>query len=83
MTPDVLSLAEAIEYLRLDGEHAERKLRKLVAQRKVGHIKEGRTLTFPREALERYVSENTVPAVAPNPFGLTDGALRNIQRERR
>lgn len=76
----VLSLPEAVEYLRLNqpGIDGERRLRALVRQHKIGAIQTGRLLTFPVEALERYVTDNTTSVVAPNPFGLTDRSAKRL-----
>lgn len=84
MSAEVLSLAEAVEYLRLNqpGIDGERRLRGLVNQHKIGAIKTGRLLTFPVAALEQYVANNTTAVVAPNPFGLSDRSAARLAKGR-
>lgn len=77
-TPEVLDLAEAVAYLRID----EKRLRSMVAKHRIGHIKLGHTITFPRAALEAWVAENTTAALGPNPYGLSDRSLARVQRGR-
>lgn len=73
--PDVSSLEEAADYLRL----TERKVRELVNTHKLGAVKVGRELTFPRAALEQFLSENTSAVVPPNAFGLTDRSAARLR----
>jgi len=47
---------------------------------KIGSIKEGRTRTFPRAAIEAYVEANTIHPVTPPPFGLTERSARRVRR---
>ena len=78
---DINTLEQAAAYLKIEPT----KLRRLVNQWKIAFLKQGHRLTFPRVALEAYVQTNTtnLPAPPPNPWGLTPGALRNVQRGRR
>ena len=77
MNPEtVLSLAEAAEYLKLE----PRKIRSLCRLRKIAHTREGNTLTFDLAALIAYRESIKVPAIAPNPHGLTDASVRRIRR---
>jgi excisionase family DNA binding protein len=65
------------EYLKLDVE----KLKLLARQHKIGHIRNGRSYIFPRNAIEQWAADNLTQRVTPpNPFGLTNGALRNHRR---
>lgn len=75
---DISSLEQAAEYLKIDPV----KLKRLAYQRKIAYLKQGTQYTFPRAAIEAYVLANTVaiPPSPPNPWGLTEGALRNVQR---
>jgi excisionase family DNA binding protein len=78
MLNDVSTLEEAAAYLRI----APQTLRRMTLgpTPKIGFLKQGRTLTFPRAALEQYVEDNTRAATPPNPFGLTDASLRRVRR---
>lgn len=75
---DISSLDQAADYLKIDPV----KLKRLAYQRKIAYLKQGTQYTFPRAAIEAYVLANTVhiPTPPPNPWGLTPGALRNVQR---
>jgi hypothetical protein len=75
---DVNSLLETADYLKM----TTRKLASLATGRapKIGSIKQGRTRTFPRSAIEAYIEANTIAPGPSNPHGLTDGALRNLNR---
>lgn len=74
--PEIATLAEVAEYLRID----ERRLRALVNSNEIGHMKLGRTITFPRSAVEEYVAKHTTPARPSNPWGLTDRSFKRRQR---
>lgn len=76
--PDVATLDEAADYLRLTAEQLSR----LALAGKIGHIKIGRKRTFPREAVETFIETNTVVAAAANPHGLTAGSLARVRKER-
>lgn len=72
---------QAAEYLKLTPE----KLKRLARAREIGHVKAGRSYLFSREAIQEWVRRNSrepKPEIS-NPYGLTDGAWRNIQRGRR
>lgn len=71
---DVNSIEQAAAYLKID----ETKLRRLVYQQKIGSLKSGRTLTFPRAALEAYVEKYQTAALPGNPHGLTDASWRRL-----
>ena len=72
---DVNSLEQAAGFLKVD----EAKLRRLVGQRKIAVLKQGHTLTFPREALEAYVAKYTTPVSATEPWGMTTASARRIR----
>ncbi|TFC00252.1 MULTISPECIES: helix-turn-helix domain-containing protein [unclassified Cryobacterium] len=77
---DINSLEQAAEYLKIEPT----KLRRLVSQRKIAYLKQGNKITFPRAAIEAYVTANTtqLPEAPPNPWGLTESSLRRVQRGR-
>lgn len=80
--PEIASVDEVAEYLRLTPD----KVRRLASAGKIGSIKIGVRRTFPREAVEEFVADNTIAATPANPHGLTDQALgrvRNIRGGRR
>ena len=74
---DISSLEQAAEYLKIDPV----KLKRLAYQRKIAYLKQGTQYTFPRAAIEAYVLANTVPIPdrPANPWGFTEGTLRNLQ----
>ena len=72
---DVNSVNEAAEYLRVQPPALVR----LARTNKFAYLKSGRTLTFTRDALEKYTSTHEVPAAAANPFGLTDSSTRRVR----
>ena len=76
---DISTLEEAAAYLRI----APQALRRLTfgPTPKIGFLKQGRILTFPRAAIEAYVEANMTLAAPPNPHGLTDASLRRIRRK--
>jgi excisionase family DNA binding protein len=76
---DINTLEQTAEYLKL----TEYQVKQLAYKGKLGYIKAGRTRTFPREAIEAYVTQNTVAPKPPNPHGLTDAAWRRVQGYRR
>lgn len=75
---DVNTLDEAAAYLKI----TPAALRRLTTgpTPKIGFLKSGRALTFPREAVEAYVEAHTVKATPGNPFGLTDASMRRVRR---
>jgi hypothetical protein len=75
-----LSKADAAVYLG-GGAITERTMDGLVRRRLIGHAKVGRATVFPRAALDAYLAGQTT-APAPNPWGLTDQALRNVREGR-
>jgi excisionase family DNA binding protein len=72
---DVSSLEEAAEYLRVKPTT----LAALARAGKIGSLKSGRTLTFPRDCVEAYIAANTSAAVTANPHGLTDRSLSRVK----
>lgn len=76
---DVNSLQEAADYLRITPEALVR----LARSQKIGAMKQGRSWTFPRAAIEDYVTAHTTPARPANPHGLTDRSLANLRRRAR
>lgn len=80
MTPAVLTLEEAAEYLRID---VPRLLRISKGPRpKVASIKEGNSRTYRLSALEAYLEANETPAAPPNPWGMTDASAKRHARRR-
>ncbi|WP_165791116.1 helix-turn-helix domain-containing protein [Cryobacterium zongtaii] len=75
---DVNSMEQAAAYLKVD----EAKIRRLVYQQKIGCLKSGRALTFPRAALEAYVERYQTAALPANPHGLSDAGLRRVRQGR-
>lgn len=80
----IYTAAEAAERLRLlkDNQPDSEKVKTLARQRKLGHIRSGRSYLFKEEHLEQYLADNEVPATTrtANPRGLTDTSLRRIRR---
>lgn len=73
---DVNTLSQAAAYLK----KPEPKVRRLALDGKLGYLKTGRDLTFPRAALEAFVADNTTLPLPPNKHGLTDASLKRISR---
>jgi hypothetical protein len=66
------------EYLKFDNVE---QLKRIARAHKIGHIRNGRSYIFPRNAIEQWAADNLTQRVTPpNPFGLTPGALRNHRR---
>ncbi|RIX26485.1 helix-turn-helix domain-containing protein [Amnibacterium setariae] len=76
----LLSKAEAVEYLG-GAPITIKTIEALVRRREIGFLKIGRALVFPKSALDAYIAEHTVQP-SPNPWGLTDAALRRIREDR-
>lgn len=74
---DINTVREPAAFLRITPEA----LRRLTIgpAPKIGFLKSGRALTFPRAAVEAYIEAQTVNAAPANPFGLTDGAMRRVR----
>jgi len=72
---DVNSLEQTMAFLKI----AEPQLRRLVAAHKIGCLRSGRTVTFPREAIEAYVEKYQTAAIAPNLNGLTSASARRVR----
>lgn len=73
---DVNSLEETAEYLRI----SPTVLKNLARSQKIGSLKQGRAITFPRKVIEAYIAGNTIEQAGPNPWGLTDASLRRSRR---
>ena len=73
---DINTLEQTAEYLKL----TEYQVKELVRHGKIGSVKVGRTRTFPRQAIEAFIDQNTIAPKPPNPHGLTDASWRRIQR---
>ncbi|PXA71859.1 helix-turn-helix domain-containing protein [Cryobacterium arcticum] len=71
---DINTAEQAAAYLKIEPS----KLRRLVYQQKIGYLRSGRTLTFPRAAIEAYVETYQTAALPGNPYGLTDASWRRI-----
>ncbi len=56
-------------------------LKGLVRRKQIGFVKVGRATVFPVAALDEYIAAHTVKP-DPNPWGLTDAALRNVRTGR-
>ncbi|MCX7974067.1 MAG: helix-turn-helix domain-containing protein [Candidatus Aminicenantes bacterium] len=65
MIPDLLTAKEARKILRL-GKNA---IYDLARQRKLEYVKIGGKILFPREAIEKFIRQNTIPA-ARNYFSM-------------
>ena len=76
---DINSLEQTAEFLKI----TEYQVKELVRLGKIGSVKVGRTRTFPRDAIETFVRENTIAPKPPNPHGLTDASWRRVQGRRR
>lgn len=72
---EVNSLESTAEYLKL----SPRKVRNLANSKQLGHIREGQTLTFPRDAIEAYKEAHTIAAIPVAPHGLTRSAARRVR----
>jgi excisionase family DNA binding protein len=71
---DVNSIEQTSAYLKIE----ESQLRRLVHAQKIGCLRSGRTLTFPRAAIEAYVEKYQTAALPGNPNGLTDASWRRV-----
>lgn len=71
---DNSTLEEAAAYLRI----APTVLATMARTKKIGSLKIGKRLVFPRDVIEAYVAANTTPALRPNAFGLTDASARRL-----
>jgi excisionase family DNA binding protein len=78
---DVNTLEQASEHLKLTPD----KLRRMARAKRVEHIRAGRQYLFPREALETYVREHTIPRLpaSVNPWGISDRSSRPLREEDR
>jgi hypothetical protein len=74
----IYSVDEAADILRIKPD-ALRRLTTGPAP-KIGFLKTGRKLTFPESVIEAYIEAHKINAAPPNPFGLTDGAMRRVRR---
>ena len=72
---DVNTVDEAAAYLKVQPAALVR----LARTHKISYLKSGRALTFTRDALEAYTKAHEVPAVAANPFGLTDASTKRVR----
>jgi excisionase family DNA binding protein len=77
---EVSSLEEAAAYLKKPA-----KLRRLALHKKIGCLRVGRQYLFPRDAIDAFVTENTVEAVPlpVNRYGLADSAYQQLLRQKR
>ena len=73
---DISSLDETAAYLCI----TPKALLALHRNRKIGSLKQGHAVTFPRASVEAYVALNTVAAAPANPHGLTDRSLANVRK---
>ncbi len=71
MIPELLTAQEARKLLRL-GKNA---IYDLARQRKLEHVKIGGKILFPREAIEKFIRQNTIPA-ARNYFSMNRFGFR-------
>lgn len=56
------------------------KVTRLKGEGKIGYLKMGKSVMYPRAAVEAFVVANTVEALPANPHGLTDSSLRRVRR---
>ena len=73
---DIGSLDETAAYLTI----TPAALLALHRARKIGSLKQGHKITFPRAVVEAYIETYTVAAAPANPHGLTDRALANVRK---
>lgn len=78
MTAGLLTYEQAVEYL---GDLPLTTLKNLVKRKQIEHVRIGRSVAFKQEHLDAYIDAHTVKP-HENPWGLTDGALRNLQASR-
>lgn len=71
----IYSLEEAAEYLRLEPQ----KIRRLATAKKIGHLKEAHTFTFPESALSDYRDAHYIAPLPGNPHGLTTPAAKRVR----
>jgi hypothetical protein len=78
---DISSLQEAAKYLRI----TPKQLTNLATgpRPRIGSLLIGRVRVFPRSVIETFITGAVTQAAAPNPWGLTDGAHRNLQKRAR
>jgi excisionase family DNA binding protein len=78
---EVSSLEEAAAYLKIEPA----KLRRLALHKKIAYIRAGRQYLFPRDAIDAFVTENSVEAVPlqVNRYGLADSAYQRLLRQKR
>jgi excisionase family DNA binding protein len=84
MEKRVYTAVEAAEFLALskDNKPDSEKVKTLARQRKLGHIRAGRSYLFKEEHLEQYLADNEVLPTprAVNPRALTDTSLRRMRQ---
>lgn len=74
---DMNTADEAADYLRLTPD----KLKRMARAKQIGHIKNGRDYIFPREAIVKWKTDNTVePLPTANPWGISDSSLRRLRQ---
>lgn len=72
---EVNTIDQAAAFLKIEPAQ----LRRLVGSQKIGSLKSGRTLTFPREAIEAYVEKYQSKPLPANPHGLTNVSAARIR----
>lgn len=77
---EVFTLEETAAKLKTEPKTLESLTRGLTP--KIGFLRTGRVKTFPASAIQAYIDAYKVDAAPPNPYGVSDGALRNLNRQR-
>ena len=72
---DFNDLETTAKYLKLP----ETVLLSMARRQVIGSLKQGRTRTFPREAIAAYAKAHTTEALPSNPFGLTNTSARRLR----
>jgi excisionase family DNA binding protein len=60
--PDLATPKQVREALQL----SDRQLRKLIHERRIGHVAIGARFLIPRESIRKFIAENTVPPSCPD-----------------
>ena len=72
---DVNTVDQVAAYLKI----TPAKVTRLRYEHKIGFLKNGNVVTYPREAIEAYVKANTTDAAPANPHGLSNAGLSRMR----